>query len=248
MCQRPACLLIGCVSTPKKKKKDWRKQQSEQCTIWDRCWADIHACHEYVAALAFIALPVLFLYAGGAFGAPPLKLKTGIESLFMSLEVGLVLVSTSLQTLPLWSVAIPQTHLRRPLLRPLGGKDNEFLCQVEEGDSPCFQKYNRQHWLGAGDRGQSSLKGQICYREWTCSGNVLLQRESFAFIYIEVDELIVWLEITLHLSWISPEAYCYLPDSNFLYNYKIMRLLIMSQRFEINVINGRLIFYRAGAN
>ena len=54
------------------------------------------------------------------FGASPLKPKTGIESLFMSLEVGLVLVSTSLQTLPFWSEAIPQTHLRRPLVRPLG--------------------------------------------------------------------------------------------------------------------------------
>lgn len=48
-----------------------------------------------------------------------------------------------------------------------GGKDNEFLCQVEEGDSHCFQKYSRQHWHGAGSRGQSSLKGQVCYRGWT---------------------------------------------------------------------------------
>lgn len=137
-----------------------------------------------------------------------------------------------------------------------GGKDNEFLCQVEEGDSHCFQKYGRQHWHGAGSRGQSSLKGQVCYREWTQlrkkkgkKNCLLLQRESFAFIYIEVDELILWLEVTLHLSWILPEAYCCLPDSSFLYNYKIMSLFIMSRRFEISVIiNGRFNFYQAQAD
>lgn len=83
----------------------------------------------------------------------------------MSLEVS-SLLAHHCTLLLFWNVAMPQTHLRRPILRPLGGgKDNEFLCQVEEGDSPCFQKNNRQHQHGAGDRGQSSLKGQICYRE-----------------------------------------------------------------------------------
>lgn len=83
------------------------------------------------------------------------------------LGVGLVLVSTSLQTLPL----LERSHTTNTFEKTtsassgdVGGKDNEFLCQVEEGDSPCFQKYNRQHWHG--DRGQSSQKGHICYREW----------------------------------------------------------------------------------
>lgn len=181
--------------------------------------------------------PYVFFFflaeVGGGFGVSQLKLKTWTKSLFMSLEVGLILVSTSLQTPQCWSEAIPQTHLRIPLLRPLGGKDNEFLCQVEEGASPCFQKHNRQH------RGQSSPKGQIYYREWTggCS---------FALICIEVDELILWLDVTLHLSSIVPSAYCRLPDSNFLYNYKIMRLLIMSKRFEIRAKNEDWSFIKCG--
>lgn len=125
-----------------------------------------------------LLLHLLLLYAFFhpvwlGFGVSQLKLQTWIESLFMSLEVGLVLVSTSLQTLPFWSVAIFHKHIWEDHFCVLyRGKDNEFLCQVEEGASPCFRKYNRQHWHGAGDRGQSSLKGQICYREWTyCTKN-----------------------------------------------------------------------------
>lgn len=53
------------------------------------------------------------------------------------------------------------------------------------------------------------------------SKNSLLKREGFAFISIHVDGLILWLEVTLHLSWILPEAYCSLPDWNFLYSSKI---------------------------
>lgn len=82
------------------------------------------------------------------------------------------------------------------------------------------------------------IEGRVHWKDKSATENVLLQRESFAFIYIEVDELILWLEVTLHLSWISPWAYCCLPDSSFLYNYKIMRLFIMSPRFEIRIING----------
>lgn len=138
-----------------------------------RCWADIHAFYECAVALAFIASLRFFHPVWLGFGVSQLKLQTWIESLFMSLEVGLVLVSTSLQTLPFWSVAIFHKHIWEDHFCVLyRGKDNEFLCQVEEGASPCFRKYNRQHWHGAGDRGQSSLKGQICYREWTyCTKN-----------------------------------------------------------------------------
>lgn len=76
----------------------------------------------------------------------------------------------------------------------------------------------------------------------------LLQRGRFAFIYIEVDELIFWLEVTLHLGWILPWAYCFLPDSSFLHNYKIISLLIISQKCKISLINERLLFYQAQAN
>ncbi len=69
----------------------------------------------------------------------------------MSLEVGLVLVSTSLQT-PSFSERSHTTNtFEKTTSASSVGKDNEFLCQVEEGDSPCFQKNNRQHWHGAGE-------------------------------------------------------------------------------------------------
>lgn len=63
-----------------------------------------------------LLLHLLLLYAFFhpvwlGFGVSQLKLQTWIESLFMSLEVGLVLVSTSLQTLPFWSVAIYHKHI-----------------------------------------------------------------------------------------------------------------------------------------
>lgn len=171
ICQRPACLFIGYVSTPKKKLEENNNLYNVRFE-WDV---------ELIFMLSMnvlLLLHLLLLYAFFhpvwlGFGVSQLKLQTWIESLFMSLEVGLVLVSTSLQTLPFWSVAIFHKHIWEDHFCVLyRGKDNEFLCQVEEGASPCFRKYNRQHWHGAGDRGQSSLKGQICYREWTyCTKN-----------------------------------------------------------------------------
>lgn len=108
----PACLLV----------KSALKQKCQQCKIWFRCGTNIHAFHEYAAALAFIASLCVFcwLELEEVWCVSQLKLKLWIESLFMSLEVSLVLVSTSLQTLPFWNGAIPQTHLRIPLVRPLG--------------------------------------------------------------------------------------------------------------------------------
>lgn len=146
MCQSSSCMLTGFVSAPWKKYVT--KQQCEQCKIWVRCWADIHAF--------WICCCSCNKFRKQALVCLNWNWRHEVSSL----------LAHHCTLLLFWNVAMPQTHLRRPILRPLGGgKDNEFLCQVEEGDSSCFQKNNRQHQHGAGDRGQSSLKGQICYRE-----------------------------------------------------------------------------------
>lgn len=77
----------------------------------------LYSCFPWICCCTCIyCFPMVFTKVQ-MFSVPQLKPKMWTEGLFMSLKVGIVLVSTSL-LFPFWSGAIPQTHLRRQLLRP----------------------------------------------------------------------------------------------------------------------------------
>lgn len=139
------------------------------CTMWDlRELLSWYLCFQYVVAIAFFASLCLFLtqFSGVSVClswncSHELKVYSWVWKSVLSLlahQCRLFLFGVKPHT--------ANTFEKTPSLSS-GGKDNEFLCWVKEGASPCFRKYNRQNWHGVGDRGQSSLKGQICWREWT---------------------------------------------------------------------------------
>lgn len=84
--------------------------------------SDVEPIFMNMLLLSHLLLPSAFSLKSGCEGSLCLSWNWRRELRVYSwvLEVGLVLVSTSLQTLPFWSAAMPQTHLRRPLFRPLG--------------------------------------------------------------------------------------------------------------------------------
>lgn len=170
---------------------------------------------------------------------PQLKLMW-FESLFMSLEVGLILVCTSLHT-PISGAKPYHKHIWEDHFCALWGKDNVFLCRVEDSDSPCLE---RTTLAGCWRQRAEFTERTILLQRMNIQKDGLLQCGRFAFICIQVDELIFWLSAALHPGWIQSRAYCSLPDSNFLHNYKITSLLIISPRFEVSVINLRLVSYQ----